>query len=609
MPNNLKDLVKNHFKFLYDNNFYISDWREENNTLILDVKETNHPAKCPCCGHESNKIHTRNKRKVQDLPYSEKTTYLNLYVNKYICSNPECSRKTFLEELDFVGRKRTRTYRLEVLVLSVSRLMSNEGASQVLNENHVKISNDAINRLYQKLEFKQIDDPIEIGIDDVAILKGQNYATVVYDKETREMIALFQGRGINETEEWLRNHPKIQRVARDRLSSYAKAFSEILPQCEQVADRFHLFQNLSEKIEEIFKKELPVAFFFKDENLLEEEPEKEYCVPPPSPDLKRKLDNLNYDNSPPRDENGNVIIYDDRLTVRNGTQENKSKQNRLKKQKLIRNIQEFWNSLEKKRYNQAAKKFGISPHAAKKYIHMTEEEILALDKPVKYCRRTAKPIYNWLNVIYKMVRDNYTPIEIYYYIRERADTSLTSKSLENAINRIIQNNFPERNLCLHLRKHYSPEFQVVHRRDLIAYITSRKCGIPNFEKYFTIIMDNFPTVRLYDEVYQLFYSTIMGDEVGKLYDFLDSISFINNLKGFCSGIKKDIAAVENAISQELNSGFVEGLNCKFKLVKRILYGRALLVNLEKKCILYFMKNKSNEKLMEIVKNTFGSSNF
>ena len=35
------------------------------------------------------------------------------------------------------------------------------------------------------------------------------------------------------------HHHKVRIVARDRASAYATAISEILPDCIQVADRFH----------------------------------------------------------------------------------------------------------------------------------------------------------------------------------------------------------------------------------------------------------------------------------------------------------------------------------------------------------------------------------
>ena len=56
----------------------------------------------------------------------------------------------------------------------------------------------------------------------------------------------------------------------------------------------------------------------------------------------------------------------------------------------------------------------------------------------------------------------------------------------------------------------------------------------------------------------------------------------SRVKGFIGGIEKDIALIKNAISLPNSSGFVEGNNNKFKVLKRIVYGRSGLVNLEKK---------------------------
>ena len=74
------------------------------------------------------------------------------------------------------------------------------------------------------------------------------------------------------------------------------------------------------------------------------------------------------------------------------------------------------------------------------------------------------------------------------------------------------------------------------------------------------------------------------------------------IKGFVVRIKKDIAPVKNAISYNESSGFVEGNNNKFKLIKRILYGRSHLVNLFKKCYVALQakhKDFSLEKLLKV----------
>ena len=74
----------------------------------------------------------------------------------------------------------------------------------------------------------------------------------------------------------------------------------------------------------------------------------------------------------------------------------------------------------------------------------------------------------------------------------------------------------------------------------------------------------------------------------------------SKIAGFCDEIKKDIAPVKNAIFMDVSSGFVEGNNNKFKLVKRTLYGRAGLVNLTKKCKLAFASKDADFSLVDLL---------
>ena len=60
-----------------------------------------------------------------------------------------------------------------------------------------------------------------------------------------------------------------------------------------------------------------------------------------------------------------------------------------------------------------------------------------------------------------------------------------------------------------------------------------------------------------------------------LYLFIEKYknSGIKALASFAAGLEKDIEAVENAVSSDLSSGFVEGTINKLKTVKRMMYGR------------------------------------
>ena len=86
----------------------------------------------------------------------------------------------------------------------------------------------------------------------------------------------------------------------------------------------------------------------------------------------------------------------------------------------------------------------------------------------------------------------------------------------------------------------------------------------------------------------------INPDTGEVIEVDDNIENVKSgIQGFIKSIKKDIAPVKAAISFNESSGFVEGNNNKFKLIKRILYGRCNLVNLFKKCFSIFSLKSSN----------------
>jgi hypothetical protein len=232
-----------------------------------------------------------------------------------------------MEPLSFASASQVRTDSLNALVLAMAMFMSNEGASTVLSLMGVAISNDTIQRLYDRIEFKDDPDVEAVGIDDVAMRKGQKYATAIYDLKDHHMIALLEGRDGAPLKEWLKGHKKIRLVARDRASAYASAISEVLPKCTQVADRFHLMQNLLNKMKDIFKNEIPATIFIKDGAVLDKAPEKEVREKGFDGNL---LDGISYDNSPPVDEDGAEIEFKSKKRNLNSKQYKKNACNREK---------------------------------------------------------------------------------------------------------------------------------------------------------------------------------------------------------------------------------------------------------------------------------------
>ncbi|MGJ0531901.1 transposase [Methylocystis sp.] len=60
---------------------------------------------------------------------------------------------------------------------------------------------------------------------------------------------MLEARSAKETADWVKQHPEIEVVSRERCGLYAQGVWQGAPQARQVADRFHLLQNLRESIE------------------------------------------------------------------------------------------------------------------------------------------------------------------------------------------------------------------------------------------------------------------------------------------------------------------------------------------------------------------------
>ena len=154
------------------------------------------------------------------------------------------------------------------------------------------------------------------------------YATVVYDMKDHSMLALLDGRDGETLKEWLKNHKKIKMVARDRATAYANAISAILPDAIQIADRFHLFQNLVDRFKEIFKREIPEEIYILDNKILDNKPNNQFVKEKIDKEI---LDKLDYDDTLPVDDEGNIITFNNKSYDLNDSSHLKQKENRKKK--------------------------------------------------------------------------------------------------------------------------------------------------------------------------------------------------------------------------------------------------------------------------------------
>lgn len=249
-------------KFYPENSLKISNIIQEKKHILIHMKSVTKNCVCPKCRHITNNCHGTYKRKVQDLPILGKNVQLEITAREYNCINDECDVTTIAETFDgFLNTYSRMTERCADFICTLALETSCEGCARICRTLGIKTSGDTVIRLLLK-KYEELSDPEPgdvIGVDDFAYKKRNTYGTIIVNEKTHETITLLDGRDGATLREWLKNNKQVKVVTRDRASAYAKVIAEELPDAMQVADRFHLHQNLLEAIKKALNKELPAT--------------------------------------------------------------------------------------------------------------------------------------------------------------------------------------------------------------------------------------------------------------------------------------------------------------------------------------------------------------
>ena len=221
--------------------------------ITLRVQATQTRAPCPLCAPPARRIPSDYGHTLADLPWAQYRVSLQLRVRTWLCHNRACPRRIFTERLPTVAAPwARRTLRLAQRLVALGIALGGTAGTRLGCQWDVAVSRNTLLRLLRRQPVPSLPTPTVLGVDDFALRKRHTYGTILVDLERRQPVALLPERTAEPLAQWLREHPGVQVIARDRSTAYAEGARAGASQATQVADRFHLLQNLRETLDQVF---------------------------------------------------------------------------------------------------------------------------------------------------------------------------------------------------------------------------------------------------------------------------------------------------------------------------------------------------------------------
>jgi transposase len=501
------------------------------NGIVIEVVATVPTSCCPLCSEPSSSIHCHYRRILRDVPCVGRRVQLFLTVRKFSCRNPLCQRKVFAERIStFVEPWARMTIRCCQQIASIGLATCGKGGARLAARLGIQTTRQTILRRIMDLPDFPPGSILYLGIDDFSFRRGLRFGTILVNLESRRVVDLLPDRKADSSAAWMRQHPDLMAVSRDRGGEYASAAAAGAPQAIQCADRFHLLKNLGEALEDLLARHLSASRKYQVQQALEEQ------TPAWLPERKARRSHTS-EELPSAYQQDRMALYQQVIKLR----EQGMTQSAIAQQigTNLRTVQRWLAA-------------GAFPECTR------HQYISQLDPYLPYLiLRWAQGCHNIAQLFRELVaqgyRGSYASVRDNIVRRLQFDGRKTPADAPSKTPALV----PSRQAAfLFLRR---PEKLRAQEQETV-----------------TTLRQLHPEVdRAYDLVQQ--FARMLRDRTGERLDaWLAQVtsSKLPEFQLFAAGIEKDKDAVKNGLTWWINNGMVEGHVTKLKLIKRQGYGKA-----------------------------------
>ena len=199
-------------------------------------------AACPVCAQPSSLVHSRYERRVADVCWSNARVLLRVLARRFRCVFAGCPRRIFCERLpSLVAVYARRSGPLTALLQAVGLALGGRPGTRLVGHLNLDASRMTLLRLVRRApDPPPARPPRVLGVDEWSHRRGRQYGLILVDQERHRPIDLLPEASAGVLATWLREHPGVEVVSRDRGGPLADGARRGAPGMIQVADRFHL---------------------------------------------------------------------------------------------------------------------------------------------------------------------------------------------------------------------------------------------------------------------------------------------------------------------------------------------------------------------------------